>query len=138
MNLCAVYVSTAFGQSSSAAINKHTVQFLEGTQTKINFLTSCIFSLYFHFSNLPAISTNEFQPKWQSRLQFLEDRIPTFINFEAYLPVSSIFTQAFDFHTLNNNPPPIIFLFCDYFCSIKIYRVSCAVVVVCHSICFLC
>ena len=93
--------------------------------------------MYFHVSLLPTISTNQLR-KWKSGLQFVQYWVPTVINFKAYLSVRSVFSQVFYFDSFNYNPLPIILLFCYYFCFFEIYGMSCAVVMVCHPVCFLC
>ena len=73
------YVSTAFGQSSSVAVNK-IIWRAESTQTNTKFLTMQIHSLYFHFQKQNfhfhetdysmAIKTSAFQLLGSSNYQF--------------------------------------------------------------------
>ena len=70
------------------------------TQVKMNFLTMHAFILYFHFSNtITDILKN--RRRWRSRLQPLNERIPTIIYFIAHLSVCSIFTKLFYLHAFN-------------------------------------
>ena len=68
------------------------------------------------------------------------------MHFVSELQICPIFAQPFNLHPFNYQPSPVAFLLSDNFYIIKIYLVSCIMVMVCNTIvlfedcssCFLC
>ena len=90
------------------------------------------------FSKTTTSISTKLTIQWQSRLQLFNYWVPAIINVITHQPVRSIITKFLYLHSFYDDSSPIIFLFCDAFCSFPIYFMPCAVMMERHPIIFLC